>query len=116
MFDSEALAMRQTHLAAWIIGGFLVGVGVRMGNGCTSGHGVCGIPRLATRSIVATCTFMITGFALATLKYHEPFLEKGDEFGSTYEEVWRWLTLAILVLGHLGCAFILVILNKAPDD
>ncbi|CDW73492.1 UNKNOWN [Stylonychia lemnae] len=108
MFDSNELAMKQTHIAAWFIGGFLVGVGVRMGNGCTSGHGVCGIPRLATRSIVATCTFMITGFALASLKYHEPFLSNGETFGDTYYEVWRWLTLAILILGHIYGGFVLI--------
>ncbi len=38
--------------------GFLVGLGTRLGNGCTSGHGVCGLPRLSPRSIIATLTFM----------------------------------------------------------
>ncbi len=42
-----------------IIGGFIVGVGVTFGGGCTSGHGVCGMARLSPRSIVATITFMI---------------------------------------------------------
>ncbi len=42
--------------------GLLVGVGTRMGSGCTSGHGVCGISRLSPRSIVATVTFMAFGF------------------------------------------------------
>lgn len=41
-----------------IIGGLLVGFGTAMGNGCTSGHGICGISRFSTRSIVATLTFM----------------------------------------------------------
>jgi len=40
-------------------GGVLVGVGVSLANGCTSGHGVCGIARLSTRSIAATMTFMV---------------------------------------------------------
>jgi uncharacterized membrane protein YedE/YeeE len=44
-----------------IIAGLLVGFGTRLGNGCTSGHGVCGMARLSTRSIVATVTFMIAG-------------------------------------------------------
>ncbi len=44
-----------------IAAGLLVGVGTRMGNGCTSGHGVCGIPRGSSRSIVATLTFIGTG-------------------------------------------------------
>lgn len=43
-----------------IIGGFIVGVGVTFGAGCTSGHGVCGMARLSPRSIAATVTFMLT--------------------------------------------------------
>lgn len=42
-----------------IIGGFIVGIGVTFGSGCTSGHGVCGMARLSRRSIVATATFML---------------------------------------------------------
>ena len=44
-----------------IAGGLLVGLGSRFGAGCTSGHGVCGIARFSTRSIVSTLTFMATG-------------------------------------------------------
>jgi len=112
MFDSEELAMKQTHIAAWFIGGFLVGVGVRMGNGCTSGHGVCGISRFSLRSIVATCTFMATGFGLASLKYHEPFLSHGETFEDPAKEVWRWLTLGIMCLAH---AYGLVIFLQAKE-
>lgn len=43
-----------------MIGGFIVGIGVTYGSGCTSGHGVCGMARLSPRSIAATVTFMIT--------------------------------------------------------
>lgn len=43
-----------------LVGGFLVGVGVTYGSGCTSGHGVCGMARLSPRSIAATLTFMMT--------------------------------------------------------
>ncbi|MED5369473.1 MAG: YeeE/YedE family protein [Myxococcota bacterium] len=43
------------------VAGLLVGVGTRMGNGCTSGHGVCGLPRFSKRSFAAVCTFMFTG-------------------------------------------------------
>ncbi|TRX56462.1 YeeE/YedE family protein [Thalassomonas sp. M1454] len=46
---------------AIIIGGFLVGFGSRMGSGCTSGHGICGIGRLSARSIIATMCFMSSG-------------------------------------------------------
>lgn len=44
-----------------ILGGLLVGFGTRLGNGCTSGHGVCGISRLSPRSLVATATFVGIG-------------------------------------------------------
>jgi uncharacterized membrane protein YedE/YeeE len=46
-----------------IAGGLLVGFGTRLGSGCTSGHGVCGMSRFSRRSIVATLTFMASGMA-----------------------------------------------------
>lgn len=45
------------------LAGLIVGIGTRLGSGCTSGHGVCGMSRLSQRSLVATATFMATGFA-----------------------------------------------------
>src|SRR5438270_3815006 len=47
--------------AAIVAGGLLVGYGTRLANGCTSGHGVCGIARLSKRSIIATIVFVCTG-------------------------------------------------------
>ncbi len=47
---------------ALVIGGLVVGFGTRLGSGCTSGHGVCGMSRLSARSLVATAAFMLTGF------------------------------------------------------
>lgn len=44
-----------------VLAGFLVGFGTRMGSGCTSGHGVCGLARLSPRSLVATAMFLATG-------------------------------------------------------
>lgn len=46
-----------------LIGGLIVGFGTRLGSGCTSGHGVCGLSRLSPRSMVATALFMASGFA-----------------------------------------------------
>jgi uncharacterized membrane protein YedE/YeeE len=48
----------QTGLGGMLIGGLLVGFGTRLGNGCTSGHGVCGLARLSPRSLVAVFVFM----------------------------------------------------------
>jgi len=52
------------------VGGLLVGFGTRMGNGCTSGHGVCGFARLSTRSIAATVIFMVTAVATVAIVRH----------------------------------------------
>ena len=52
------------------LGGLLVGFGTRMGGGCTSGHGVCGLGRLSLRSLVAVVTFMATGMASAYVMRH----------------------------------------------
>jgi len=54
-------------LLAVTIAGLLVGIGTRVGGGCTSGHGVCGIGRLSGRSIVATVTFVVAGMAIVAL-------------------------------------------------
>jgi len=57
-------------LGAVIIGGFIVGVGVNYGSGCTSGHGVCGMARLSLRSIAATATFMAATFVTVYVVRH----------------------------------------------
>lgn len=56
----------------WMIaaGGLLVGFGTRIGSGCTSGHGVCGIARLSPRSMAATAVFMATGAATVFVVRH----------------------------------------------
>ena len=53
-----------------LISGLLVGFGTRLGNGCTSGHGVCGLSRLSLRSLIATCTFMATAAFVVLLVRH----------------------------------------------
>ena len=58
--------------STWVLvaGGLLVGFGTRMGSGCTSGHGVCGLARRSPRSFVATLAFMGTGFATVFMMRH----------------------------------------------
>ncbi len=53
-----------------IIAGLLVGFGTRLGSGCTSGHGICGISRLSKRSILATMSFMFAGFVTVYMIRH----------------------------------------------
>ncbi len=55
---------------AMIVGGLLVGFGTRLGNGCTSGHGVCGLGRLSLRSLIAVLTFMGTAIITVFLVRH----------------------------------------------
>jgi uncharacterized protein len=60
-------------MPAWavvIAGGLLVGFGTRLGGGCTSGHGVCGVARLSPRSLAATMTFMLTAAIVVAVSRH----------------------------------------------
>ncbi|MGF1730005.1 YeeE/YedE family protein [Photobacterium kasasachensis] len=55
----------------WVgIAGLLVGIGTKIGNGCTSGHGICGMGRLSGRSIVATCVFMAVAIVTVFVRMH----------------------------------------------
>jgi uncharacterized protein len=58
------------NFAVIAVAGLLVGFGTRLGNGCTSGHGVCGIARLSPRSIVATGIFMAAAMIVVALTRH----------------------------------------------
>jgi len=70
-FSESGIPLRQNYpLWAIIIGGFLVGFGTRMGSGCTSGHGICGISNFSIRSITATMTFMASGMITVYLLKH----------------------------------------------
>jgi hypothetical protein len=64
---TSGIATTYPELAPLLIGGLLVGFGTRLGSGCTSGHGVCGLSRLSQRSIVATVMFMASGFVTVGL-------------------------------------------------
>lgn len=65
-----AMSTLQTGWGGMIVAGLVVGFGTRMGSGCTSGHGVCGMARLSRRSILATLTFMAAGFATVFVLRH----------------------------------------------
>jgi uncharacterized protein len=65
-----AAHLSSSNLVLYAAAGLLVGFGSRMGNGCTSGHGVCGFARVSTRSIMATVVFMATAFVTVALVRH----------------------------------------------
>jgi len=66
-----APAARETF-PAWllVVAGFLVGFGTSLGNGCTSGHGVCGLGRLSLRSLIATLTFLLAAIVTTYVMRH----------------------------------------------
>jgi len=64
----NSLAINLTYSTpALVVAGLLVGFGSRLGNGCTSGHGICGLGRLSPRSMIAVVTFMATGIISAVM-------------------------------------------------
>ncbi|HEU4580428.1 MAG TPA: YeeE/YedE thiosulfate transporter family protein [Polyangiaceae bacterium] len=67
IFAPAAVGHSPRRLALIAVAGLLVGIGTRLGSGCTSGHGVCGVSRLSPRSLVATLTFLLTGALTVTL-------------------------------------------------
>ena len=71
LLTNDSLQLRQDYpKVLLIVGGFLVGIGTRMGSGCTSGHGICGIANFSVRSITATITFMLSGMVSVFIVKH----------------------------------------------
>lgn len=71
LFGSLMPAAAPPRALGWlIVAGVLVGYGTRLGSGCTSGHGVCGLSRLSLRSLIATLTFMLTAAAVVFVTRH----------------------------------------------
>jgi uncharacterized membrane protein YedE/YeeE len=69
-FDRPLPIQMQASGAMLIVAGLLVGIGTRLGSGCTSGHGVCGIARRSPRSVVSTVTFMTVAVVTVYLTRH----------------------------------------------
>ncbi|EJG0631676.1 YeeE/YedE family protein [Vibrio parahaemolyticus] len=70
MLGVAAPSTANLSLGMVIAAGLLVGIGTRLGNGCTSGHGICGMSRLSKRSIVATCVFMAVAGLTVFVRLH----------------------------------------------
>ena len=67
IFDVEADTKTTTNVMILILAGLLVGIGTRLANGCTSGHGVCGISRLSIRGIASTVFYIFAGVVTVAL-------------------------------------------------
>jgi uncharacterized protein len=73
VFTIAGHALRVPAMPAWpivVTAGLLVGFGTRLGSGCTSGHGICGIARLSPRSLAATATFMAVAILVVAITRH----------------------------------------------
>lgn len=96
---SESLSQTMPALSdvGFAIGGFLVGLGTKLGNGCTSGHGICGLARLSKRSFAAVCTFMATGlFTASMLPKDNQILYTNERYESFYpSESTKQVNLAV---------------------
>ncbi len=67
---TKPMVQISNSLPLLIVGGFVMGFGTVFGNGCTSGHGVCGLSRFSVRSIIATGVFMLSAFATVFITRH----------------------------------------------
>lgn len=110
VLDDQYEATHDLSLAGWAVGGLLVGFGTKLGNGCTSGHGVCGLPRLSLRSFVAVGLFMGTAVAIATLRLYEPFLNADDWANDTFVETYNHVAQAVMGI-LLLTALVLMVYN-----
>lgn len=70
LFSDLPTTVQQAGSSGLIIGGLLVGLGTRYANGCTSGHGICGLSRFSLRSLMAVCSFMTAAMATVYVLRH----------------------------------------------
>ncbi len=70
LFGAEVPMTYSTSTVGLVVAGLLVGIGTKLGNGCTSGHGICGMGRFSKRSVVATLVFMFAAAITVFLRLH----------------------------------------------
>lgn len=104
------------NIVSWILGGLLIGLGVRWSGGCTSGHGVCGLPRYSKRSLIAVCIFM--GFGIATASINAaigplPPLLKFDQASKFYYNIIPRIVLSAYQLAAICYSIYFIIKGKS---
>ncbi|KAJ7500622.1 hypothetical protein B0H11DRAFT_1800540 [Mycena galericulata] len=101
------------NFAHLIFSGFLVGVGTKMANGCTSGHMICGISRLSIRSVIATATFFSTGVIAARLLHGNSIPTQFFDWslGTTGKALLSFQAAPLIVL-----AFLYIVTPHRPND
>lgn len=78
-FGPEGDITKGTSYIGYGVAGLLVGFGTKLGNGCTSGHGLCGVSRFSIRSLVAVLCFLTSALAISTIRYHITLDKLTDE-------------------------------------
>lgn len=104
----------------YILGGFCVGFGTKLGNGCTTGHGICGLARLSTRSLMAVLAFMTTGFMAATgcsatCPFH-PYLRTSYEAVAKHLPTETTISIGTVIASLAAGAALPGLLRKAPHE
>lgn len=104
---------------AFVIGGFLVGFGTRLGNGCTTGHGICGLARLSSRSLAAVLTFMAAGVMSAsacsvTCPFH-PYLRASFESVANNLPTNATITVGTVIASLAAGSALSGFLKKSPS-
>jgi uncharacterized membrane protein YedE/YeeE len=110
IYDMEAFAQaRPVSMLGYAIGGFFVGFGTKLGNGCTTGHGICGLARFSKRSFVAVLTFMSTAILVSQLTAPDSFmngitgfLRTDDMSSDRYENAGIVIAIVFTVLALIA--------------
>lgn len=89
------------NLFGFLLAGLCVGFGTKLANGCTSGHGVCGLSRFSIRSFVAVPIFLLSAMGMASLRHYEPFfydpVDMGEIKGENLSIVFGAIGLIVIV-------------------
>lgn len=115
-FGPERLITYGTSYYGYALAGFLVGFGTKLSNGCTSGHGLCGLPRLSIRSIVAVMVFLLTGIGIATLNHYETLGFLTNEKYNPYTSINHTITANIFMALGLLLPIIAYFLEAKPAN
>ena len=101
----------------FILGGFFVGFGTRLGNGCTSGHGICGLARLSIRSMVGIMSFMITGILFASVvPASNPHIRDTPDAMETYAPTTTTSAIVTVIVAIVGISALVGLTRKIPSS
>lgn len=111
-YNSPSDQIAGLSLPGFVLGGFLVGFGTKLGNGCTSGHGVCGLPRFSKRSWVFIICMMISAMTVANAPKLQIFKQEDDQYLIEDQSLFFAKLIALLGMVMLNCWFIYLIISQ----